>query len=92
MESQKKRGRPQKANPKKGGELNKGLRYFTFIADEKMVSMIKQSAKKEKVSVKFLMARILNDYFNTRKKEIGHSMSDEMKMRVYLRKKGLNNF
>jgi hypothetical protein len=53
--------------------------------------MIKKSAKKEKVSVKDLMAHILNDYFDKRKKEIGHSISDEMKLLKYL-KNGLNNF
>ena len=68
MENHKKRGRPKKANAKKIGELNKGLRRFTFIADESTVSMIKKLAIRQKVSVKKLMAHILNDYFDTRKK------------------------
>jgi hypothetical protein len=92
MENQKKRGRPKKVNAKKVGELNKGLRRFTFIADEKMVSMIKRSAIRQKISVKDFMAYVLNDYFNTRKKEIGHSISAEMQLMKYLKENGLNNF
>lgn len=33
MENQRKRGRPKKANAKKLGELNKGLRRYTFVAE-----------------------------------------------------------
>ena len=92
MENQKKRGRPKKTDAKKVGELNKGLRRFTFIADERTVSMIKKLAIRQKVSVKELMAHILNDYFNTRKKEIGHPVSAEKQLMEYYRQNGLNNF
>jgi hypothetical protein len=51
-----------------------------------MVLMIKKLAKKENISIKELMAHILNDYFNTRKKEISHSISAEMKLLNYFKK------
>jgi len=69
MENQRKRGRPKKANAKKLGELNKGLRRYTFVADEKMIEKIKKEAKKKRVSIKTLMSYMLNDYFNKGSKE-----------------------
>ena len=47
MENQRKRGRPKKANAKKLGELNKGLRRYTFVADEKMIEKIKPNPKQD---------------------------------------------
>jgi hypothetical protein len=61
MENKRKRGRPKKVNAKKPGELNKGLCRFNFIADEKMVEKIKKEAKKQKISIKELMSRIINN-------------------------------
>jgi ribosomal protein S25 len=61
MEDKRKRGRPKKANAKKPGELNKGLRRYTFVADKKMIEKIKKEAKRQKISIKELMSRIINN-------------------------------
>ncbi len=90
MENQRKRGRPKKANAKKLGELNKGLRRYTFVADEKMIEKIKKEAKKKRVSIKALMSYILNDYFNKGSKD--EYQSAAIQLLNYNERKNSHNF
>lgn len=92
MENQKKRGRPKKADAKKVGELNKGLRRYTFVADEKMIEKIKKEAKKKRVSIKALMSYILNDYFNKNKGSKDEYQSAAIHLFNYNERKNSHNF
>jgi purine-nucleoside phosphorylase len=92
MENQRKRGRPKKANAKKLGELNKGLRRYTFVADEKMIEKIKKEAKKKRVSIKALMSYILNDYFNKNKGSKDEYQSAAIHLFNYNERKNSHNF
>ena len=92
MENKKKRGRPKKTNAKKVGELKKGLRRFTFIANEKMVLMIKKSAKIDRLSVKDFMAKVIDRYFHNPDTDRDDDLYSKVGNNLLKYKKGLNNF
>ncbi len=91
-------GRIKKVNAIKPGQLQSGLLRFTFIADADVVFKIKCLAKKENLSVKDLMNRILAGYIAKVKKADSVKQSDKAsgnktislknqgKLKIYLNK------
>ena len=59
-------GRLKKEDSIKSGQLQKGLLRFSFIANREVVSRMKLLAKKEGVSIKALMDKILSNYILSR--------------------------
>ena len=55
-------GRLKKEDAIKSGELKKGLVRFSFIANREVISRMKLQAKKDGVSIKDLMDKILSNY------------------------------
>jgi hypothetical protein len=60
MELPRRRGRPNKKNAKKPGELKEGETYFNFIAIEEKKNSVKELSKTTGKSIKELMDEALN--------------------------------
>lgn len=54
-------GRLKKDNPVKAGELQPGLKRFSFIADERVISILKRMAVEEKKTMKQLLDLMLRE-------------------------------
>ena len=56
-----KRGRPKKKDAVKSGELQSNLCRFSFIAEKKIVALIKKKAKQRGLTIKDYMNELLAD-------------------------------
>lgn len=94
-----KRGRPKKKDAVKSGELKSNLCRFSFIAEKKIVALIKKNAKQKGLTIKDYMNELLVDKLkviekktdkkvnNIENEKIGGTIENRNKLKEYLQKK-----